>query len=157
MPAENLPSPTLVADMCAQHAWRVADDESTRKHLEMAADTIRALMARCVALARSGENVGMAAAVADIGQALSAVESIDQTLSTVAWEYTFLEGDVQAGEVSALAEVNRDDQAAAGADDEFRSLTVPYVTWFGNDRDAVEVRAFAGWLTQMADWLEGMR
>lgn len=138
---DHLPAPSAVADMCAQHAWACAGDENTRRHLEIAAETIRALMARCVLLARVAELVEVS-------------ERVD-TLSTVAWEFDIAEGDVLSGPDSAVAELNRDD-----ADDgvgEFRTLSLPSVTWFGGERDPVEVRAFGKWLTQMADWLEGTR
>lgn len=47
----ELPSPTVVADLCAQRAWADDLDDDTRLRLEFAADTIRLLMKRCVDLA----------------------------------------------------------------------------------------------------------
>lgn len=144
MPERNLPAPSAVADMAAQAAWQSAGNESLRLVLEYSADTIRALMARCVALARHREQ-----------SEPTPSEPASDPLATVAWEFDVCEGDVMAGPDSALAELNRDD--AADGVGEFRTLTIPCVTWFGHDRDAVEVRALAGWLAQMADWLEGVR
>lgn len=143
MPERNLPAPATVADMCAQHAWRCAEDENTRQHLELAAETIRALMARCVNLARHREQTEPPTA-----------EPASDSLVTVAWEFDVCEGEVLAGPDAVVAEINKDD---ADGVNEFRTLTLPCVTWFGADRDAVEVRALAGWLSQMADWLEGTR
>jgi hypothetical protein len=42
------PSPTIVADLCAQAAWLDAIDDDTRLRLEWASDTIRVLMGRLV-------------------------------------------------------------------------------------------------------------
>jgi|688.fasta_scaffold504719_2 hypothetical protein len=140
MAERSLPAPSAVADMCAQTAWKTPD-ENTRQILEYGAETIRALMARCVALARQKEPVERPAP--------------NDQLATVAWEFDVAEGDVICGPDSAIAEINKDDDADGVG--EFRTLTIPCVTWFGNDRDAVELRALSGWLTQMADWLEGTR
>jgi len=130
--------------MCAQQAWQQANDENLRQVLEYGAETIRALMTRCVALARYHEQN----------------EPDDKPpvgpVGSVSWEFDIAEGDVMAGPDSALAEINRDETFEPSVAD-FRTLTIPCAIWFGNDRDAVEVRAFAGWLTQMADWLEGTR
>lgn len=142
MAERSLPAPSAVADMCAQAAWKTPD-ENTRQILEYGAETIRALMARCVVLARQRETTEPAEPVEDT------------TPCTVAWEFDIAEGELIAGPDAALAELNTDE--AADGVVTFRTLTLPCVTWFGNDRDAVEVRAFAGWLTQMADWLEGTR
>lgn len=143
MPERNLPAPSAVADMCAQTAWKTSD-ENTRLALEYSADTIRALMARCVALARYREQSEPRPS-----------EPASDPLATVAWEFDVAEGDVICGPDSAIAEINKDDDDDGVG--EFRTLTLPCVTWFGHDRDAVEVRALAGWLAQMADWLEGVR
>ena len=51
MPTDNPyqpPSPTIVADLCAQAAWLDSIDDDTRLRLEWAADTIRLLMRRLV-------------------------------------------------------------------------------------------------------------
>lgn len=51
MPSDNPyppPSPSIVADLCAQAAWLDAIDDDTRMRLEWAADTIRLLMNRLV-------------------------------------------------------------------------------------------------------------
>lgn len=53
----ELPAPTVVADLCAQRAWDDEVDDDTRLRLEFAADTIRALMQRCIHLARKLEVV----------------------------------------------------------------------------------------------------
>lgn len=47
----ELPSPDEVARLCEIHAWRDHIDDETRIIVEMSGDTIRNLMARCVALA----------------------------------------------------------------------------------------------------------
>jgi hypothetical protein len=47
----DLPAPKVVADMCAIQAWRDHVDDDSRILHEMAADTIRIMMRRCVALA----------------------------------------------------------------------------------------------------------
>jgi len=140
MAERSLPAPSAVADMLAQSAWQTSD-EDLRKRLEHGAETIRALMARCVALARQKEPVEKPVP--------------NDPLATVAWEFDVAEGDVICGPDSAIAEINRDDDEDGVG--EFRTVTIPCVTWFGNDRDAVELRALSGWLTQMADWLEGTR
>lgn len=44
----ELPSPSIVADLCAQRAWDDEIDDDTRLRLEFAADTIRQLMQRLV-------------------------------------------------------------------------------------------------------------
>jgi hypothetical protein len=44
----KLPPPATVADLCAQRAWDDDVDDGTRIRLELAADTIRALMKRLV-------------------------------------------------------------------------------------------------------------
>ena len=51
----ELPAPSVVADMCAVQAWRDHIDDDSRLLLEMSADTIRLLMARCVRLAQQLE------------------------------------------------------------------------------------------------------
>lgn len=51
----ELPPPYVVADLCAQAAWRDEVDDDTRLRLEFAADTIRALMRRCVRLSQTLE------------------------------------------------------------------------------------------------------
>lgn len=43
-----LPAPSVVADLCAQAAWRDEIDDDVRLRLEFAADTIRLLMRRLV-------------------------------------------------------------------------------------------------------------
>ena len=43
-----LPAPSIVADYCAQAAWRDDIDDDLRLRLEHAADTIRLLMRRLV-------------------------------------------------------------------------------------------------------------
>jgi hypothetical protein len=53
----ELPAPKVVADMCAVQAWRDHIDDDSRLLLEMSADTIRLLMARCVQLAQKLELV----------------------------------------------------------------------------------------------------
>ena len=59
MPSEDkpyrLPPPIVVADTCAASCWRDEVDDESRLLLEMAADTIRALMKRCVHLAKQLE------------------------------------------------------------------------------------------------------
>jgi hypothetical protein len=144
MPERNLPAPAAVADMAAQAAWQSEGNENIRLVLEYSADTIRSLMARCVSLARHREQTEQAPS-----------EPASDALATVAWEFDLAEGDILCGPDAALAELNKDDDTDGVG--EFRTLTLPCVTWFGADRDAVEVRALAGWLTQMADWLEGTR
>lgn len=42
----ELPAPSVVADLCAQAAWRDEIDDDVRLRLEFAADTIRHLMQR---------------------------------------------------------------------------------------------------------------
>lgn len=145
----ELPAPAVVADLCAQEAWKHADNENTRKVLELAAETIRAVMRRCVSLAHKVETNEADDEVpkASIG-------------SNVAWEFDLCEGDVMVGPDAALAELNNEDPTRPDFDAElgpFRTLTVPMVAWYGNDADAVEVRAFGKWIIQMADWLEGTR
>ena len=145
----ELPAPSIVADLCAQEAWRQTANEDTRKVLELAAETIRAVMRRCVALAHQVET---SEADDEVPK-----ESIG---STVAWEFDLCEGDVMVGHGAALAELNNEDPARPDFDPElgpFRTLTIPMTAWYGNDADAVEVRAFGKWLVQMADWLEGTR
>lgn len=51
----KLPPPATVADMCAALAWDDDVCDHTRLALEMAADTIRALMGRVTANARQLE------------------------------------------------------------------------------------------------------
>lgn len=51
----DLPSPSVVADLCAMQAWHDHVDDHSRLLLEMSADTIRLLMARCVRLAHALE------------------------------------------------------------------------------------------------------
>jgi hypothetical protein len=51
----KLPAPSVLADMCAIQAWRDHIDDDSRLLLEMSADTIRLLMARCVRLAQQLE------------------------------------------------------------------------------------------------------
>ena len=51
----RLPPPATVADMCATMAWNDDIDDDARLALEMAADTIRALMGRVTANARQLE------------------------------------------------------------------------------------------------------
>ena len=46
----ELPAPNIVAELCAQAAWRDEVDDDTRLRLEFASDTIKALMKRCVRL-----------------------------------------------------------------------------------------------------------
>lgn len=53
----TLPAPTVVADRAERRAWDDDCDDDSRLVLEMAADTIRALMARCVAVAAAAERV----------------------------------------------------------------------------------------------------
>jgi hypothetical protein len=145
----ELPAPAIVADLCAQEAWRQAANEDTRKVLELAAETIRAVMRRCVALAHQVET---SEADDEVPK-----ESIG---STVAWEFDLCEGDVMVGPDAALAELNNEDPQRPDFDAElgpFRTLTIPMTAWYGNDSDAVEVRAFGKWLVQIADWLEGTR
>jgi hypothetical protein len=48
----RLPPAKIVADTCAVSCWRDDIDDESRLLLEMAADTIRQLMARCVVLAQ---------------------------------------------------------------------------------------------------------
>ena len=48
----KLPPPSVVADTCAASCWRDDVDDESRLLLEMAADTIRGLMGRCVRLAK---------------------------------------------------------------------------------------------------------
>ena len=145
----ELPAPSIVADLCAQEAWRQTANEDTRKVLELAAETIRAVMRRCVALAHQVET---SEADDEVPK-----ESIG---STVAWEFDLCEGDVMVGPDAALAELNNEDPSRPDFDAElgpFRTLTIPMTAWYGNESDAVEVRAFGKWLVQMADWLEGTR
>ena len=145
----ELPAPAIVADLCAQEAWKQAANEDTRKVLELAAETIRAVMRRCVALAHQVET---SEADEEVPR-----ESIG---STVAWEFDLCEGDVMVGPEAALAELNNEDPQREDFDAElgpFRTLTIPMTAWYGNESDAVEVRAFGKWLVQMADWLEGTR
>lgn len=52
----ELPAPTVVAELCAQRAWDDEIDDDTRLRLEFAADTIRALMRRCVHLSQQLEH-----------------------------------------------------------------------------------------------------
>jgi hypothetical protein len=47
----------VVADRAEQRAWDDDCDDVSRLVLEMAADTIRQLMTRCVALAAAAERV----------------------------------------------------------------------------------------------------
>jgi len=145
----ELPAPSIVADLCAQEAWRQSANEDTRKVLELAAETIRAVMRRCVALAHQVET---SEADDEVPK-----ESIG---STVAWEFDLCEGDVMVGPDAALAELNNEDPQRPDFDAKlgpFRTLTIPMTAWYGSDVDAVEVRAFGKWLVQMADWLEGTR
>jgi len=51
----KLPAPSVLADMCAIQAWKDHVDDDSRLLLEMSADTIRLLMARCVRLAQQLE------------------------------------------------------------------------------------------------------
>jgi hypothetical protein len=51
----ELPAPDVVANLCAQQAWHDHVDDGSRLLLEMSADTIRLLMARCVRLAQALE------------------------------------------------------------------------------------------------------
>ena len=145
----ELPAPSIVADLCAQAAWRERGNEDTRKVLELAAETIRTVMRRCVALAHQNET-------SEADEELPG-ESIG---STVAWEFDLCVGDVMIGPSAALAELNNEDPERADFDADlgpFRTLTVPMTAWYGNETDAVEVRAFGKWLVQIADWLEGMK
>jgi len=145
----ELPAPSIVAELCAQEAWRQAANEDTRKVLELAAETIRAVMRRCVALAHKVEV-----------QEAEEPEPEEEISATVAWEFDLCEGDVMVGPDAALAELNNEDPQRPDFDAElgpFRTLTIPMTAWYGNDADAVEVRAFGKWLVQIADWLEGTR
>jgi len=144
----ELPAPAIVADLCAQEAWRQTANEDTRKVLELAADTIRAVMRRCVMLAHANE--------------LKEAETPETPggSSRVEWQFDIAEGDVLGGPDAALAELNNEDPSSPdyAADlGPFRTLTVPLTAWYGNDSDAVEVRALGRWLVQMADWLEGTK
>ncbi|NBW18691.1 MAG: hypothetical protein EBR82_63035 [Caulobacteraceae bacterium] len=144
----ELPAPAIVADLCAQEAWK-QENENTRRVLESAAETIRAVIRRCIALAHKVE----------IHEAEDQ-EPEESISSTIAWEFDIAEGDVMVGPCAALAELNNEDPQRPDFDPDlgpFRTLTVPMVAWYGNDADAVEVRAFGKWLVQMADWLEGAR
>ena len=49
------PSPRVLADMCAMHAWNEHIDDQTRLLLEWSADELRRLMDRLVAQARAHE------------------------------------------------------------------------------------------------------
>jgi hypothetical protein len=51
----ELPGPSVVADLCALQAWKDEVDDESRLLLEMSADTIRLLMARCIKLAQALE------------------------------------------------------------------------------------------------------
>lgn len=53
----ELPAPSIVADLCAQAAWRDEIDDDTRLRLEFGSDTIRVLMARCIRLAQQLEQL----------------------------------------------------------------------------------------------------
>jgi hypothetical protein len=53
----TLPAPMVVADRAEQRAWDDDCDDVSRLVLEMAADTIRQLMTRCVTLAAAAERV----------------------------------------------------------------------------------------------------
>ena len=145
----ELPAPSIVADLCAQEAWKQAGNENTRKVLELAADTIRAVMRRCVTLARRNET-----------EEAESPEPSEPGGCRVEWEFDLCEGEVLAGPEAALAELNNEDPASPDFDPElgpFRTLTVPMTLWYGTESDAVEVRAFGKWLVQMADWLEGTK
>ena len=144
----ELPAPSIVADLCAQEAWRQAANEDTRRVLELACDTIRAVMRRCVTLARRNET--------------AEADDPDSSMmpASVEWEFDICEGDVTAGRESAVAEVNRDDTDVPeyrGGIVTYRTLSIPAVTWYPAAADAVEVRALGRWLIQIADWLEGLK
>jgi len=51
----ELPAPDVLANLCAMQAWHDHVDDDSRLLLEMSADTIRILMARCVRLAQALE------------------------------------------------------------------------------------------------------
>lgn len=53
----TLPGAMVVADRAEQRAWDDDCDDESRVVLEMAADTIRELMTRCVAVAAAAERV----------------------------------------------------------------------------------------------------
>jgi hypothetical protein len=145
----ELPAPAIVADLCAQEAWKQSANEDTRKVLELAAETIRAVMRRCVAIAHKVEI-----------QEAEQPQPAESVASRVEWEFDIAEGDVMAGPVAAVAELNNEDPSSPdyAADlGPFRTLTVPLTAWYGNDSDAVEVRALGRWLVQIADWLEGTK
>jgi hypothetical protein len=145
----EIPPPAVVAELCDQESWKQSANEDTRKVLELAADTIRAVMRRCVALAHRNETEEAEAPVPK--------EAIG---SRVEWEFDLAEGDVMVGPDAALAETNNEDPTSQDYDPElgpFRTLTLPMVAWYGNDSDAVEVRALGRWLVQIADWLEGTK
>jgi len=55
MPLPSLPSPTVVANRCANRAWKEGLADRDRFLLEAAADTIRLLMRRNYELARRAE------------------------------------------------------------------------------------------------------
>ena len=60
-PLPELPSPMVVADMCAMQAWLDHIDDDSRLLHEQAADTIRHLMKRCMKLAQVIERMEAAA------------------------------------------------------------------------------------------------
>jgi hypothetical protein len=145
----ELPAPAIVADLCAQEAWKQSANEDIRKVLELAAETIRAVMRRCVAIAHKVEI-----------QEAEQPQPAESVASRVEWEFDIAEGDVMAGPGAAIAELNNEDPSSPdyAADlGPFRTLTVPLTAWYGNDSDAVEVRALGRWLVQIADWLEGTK
>jgi hypothetical protein len=150
----ELPAPSIVADLCAQAAWRQHANDDTRKVLELAADTIRSVMCRCVILARVNET-----SEAEELQPENPCPAAEVS-SQVDWQFDIAEGDVMGGPDAALAELNNSDPGSLdyAADlGPFRTLTVPLTSWYGNQADAVEVRAFGRWLVQIADWLEGTK
>lgn len=51
----SLPAAVTLATRCEARAWDDATDDDSRLLLEQAADMIRGLMARCVALAAASE------------------------------------------------------------------------------------------------------
>lgn len=149
----ELPAPSIVADLCAQAAWREHANDDTRKVLELASDTIRAVMRRCVELAHVNETTEAETDEPDQPATL-------EISTRVEWQFEIDEGDVMRGPAAAIAELNNDDPASLdyAADlGSFRTLTVPLTSWYGNESDAVEVRALGRWLVQIADWLEGMK
>ena len=130
----ELPAPSIVADLCAQEAWRQAANEDTRRVLELACDTIRAVMRRCVTLARRNET--------------AEADDPDSSMmpASVEWEFDICEGDVTMYSRSPSPSMLRFSTASSGTatnailDDLPKSFSLPSGELQSTDQPILPVR-----------------